>query len=135
LDRQFNKAAKKLAKLNARTDIEVQTKNANKYNKIAKKFGKIGSAGAALALAGTGTDHTLHYINSLHKKITKSELADLDRKSSKEFDDHWSMIVWNDKKHNEGKISDAEYAKNDAEIVKSHTDVHKTVLKNSMMTS
>ena len=129
LARQYRKAQKKLEKLNARTDVQLQKEKADKFNKLAKKSAKIGAAGASLAVAGTGTNHTLHYINSLQKQITKNKLADLDRKSSKEFDDHWSMIVWNNKKHNEGKISDAEYAKNDAEIVKSHTDVQNSLEK------
>ena len=79
LARQFKRAEKKLAKLNERADVTAQQKKANKYNKIAKVSGKIGLGGAALATAGTGTDHTLHYINSLHKQIAKDKLADLDR--------------------------------------------------------
>ena len=102
LDRQYKKAAKKLAKLNQRADVEVQTQKAVKLNKVAKTAGKIGAAGAGLAIAGTGTDHTLHYINNLHKQITKHKLADLDRESMKSHDDHWGMIVYNDKKHRNG---------------------------------
>lgn len=51
LSKQYNKAAKKLAKLNAKTDIKTQTAKANKYNKIAKRAGKVGIAGAG-TLAG-----------------------------------------------------------------------------------
>ena len=51
LARQYKKAAKKLAKLNERTDIEKQSAKVNKYNKIAKVSGAIG--GAALGTVGT----------------------------------------------------------------------------------
>lgn len=48
LDRQFNKAAKRLAKLNERTDVEVQTNKANKLNKLSKITRRIGHVGAAV---------------------------------------------------------------------------------------
>lgn len=127
LARQYKKAAKKLAKLNKRADIEVQSANANKYNKIAKIAGKIGGVGAGLAVVGTGTDHTLHYINSLHKTITKNRIADLDRESAKAMDDHWDMFTYNTKQYNEGKISKDQWSKNDKAIVQSHTDAQNKI--------
>lgn len=45
LSRAHERAAKKLAKLNERTDIEVQNAKANKYNNIAKAHTKVGVAG------------------------------------------------------------------------------------------
>lgn len=122
LGRHYAKAQKKLKKLNAKADIDIQSEKASKMNRLAKKAGKIGSVGASLAVAGTGTNHTLHYINSLHKQIAKHKLADLDRESSNLFDDYWSMIVYNDKKHKNGEISKSEWEKNESEIVGWHTD-------------
>lgn len=127
LARQFKKASKKLEKLNARTDVQLQKEKVDKFNKLAKKSAKIGAAGASLAVAGTGTNHTLHYINSLQKQITKNKLADLDRKSSKEFDDHWGMIIYNDKQYRSGKISEAEWNALDKQVQQSHTDAQNKI--------
>jgi len=51
LSRQYAKAQKKLAKLNAKADVNKQSSNAAKYNKIAKRSAKIGAAGVG-TLAG-----------------------------------------------------------------------------------
>lgn len=121
LARHYKKAAKKLAKLDARADVEVQKQRAGKLNKIAKVSGKVGVAGAGLVVAGTGTNHTLHYINTLHKKLTKHDLADLDRESSRALDDAQTMFKYQNQEYRKGNISEAEYNKNVNEISDWHT--------------
>lgn len=116
LSRAHERALKKLAKLNAKADIETQANKAKKFNKIAKTATKIGAAGASAAIVGTGTNHTLHYINTLHKKIAKSKLDDIDRKAAKDTDEALGMYGHNNSQFNSGKISKKEWDSNNEAI-------------------
>lgn len=76
LARQYNRAAKKLAKLNNRADVEVQAKNAKKYNRIAKVSSLIGGAGLATLGALKGTEHATTHLNEIAtKKAAQSHEA------------------------------------------------------------
>ena len=77
LDRTYRKAAKKLQKLNEKADIGVQNKNAEKYNKIAKRTAKIGGVGLGIGLAGTGLNRGLFAINTVRKNAASSKLKKL----------------------------------------------------------
>jgi len=63
LSRQYAKAQKKLAKLNAKADINQQKQRAEKFDKSSKFYRKVGRVGLGLAVAGTGgsalTTHVL----------------------------------------------------------------------------
>ena len=120
LDRQYKKAAKKLAKLNAKADADTQSAKAEKMNKIAKRLGKIGSAGAGLAIAGTGTSHTLKYINGLHKQIANNKIADLDREGSRTLNDYQDMFKYTHNKYMNGEISKAKYDKDVDSLLSEH---------------
>lgn len=100
LDRQYRKAAKKLEKLSKRANVEAQDQQAQKYNKIAKKAGKIGAAGVGVAIAGTGTNHTLHYINTLHKKLTQHQLKDIEDRFTDLDTTSWNAYKYLDKQRN-----------------------------------
>lgn len=53
LTRQYNKAAKKLAKLNARANIQTQQTKAAKYGKFAKNSAGIAASGGLMMAGGT----------------------------------------------------------------------------------
>lgn len=112
LARQYKKAVKKLAKLNKRADIGLQEQKANKYNKIAKISGKVGATGAGLAIAGTGTNHTLQYIHGLHRQIKDYKLDNIDKEMGRVNDDAIGMMTHNNSQFNKGKITEAEHKKN-----------------------
>lgn len=54
LARHYKRAAKKLARLNAKADVNKQSVNASKYNKIAKIHGKVAAAGLGTMAAFSG---------------------------------------------------------------------------------
>lgn len=54
LERHYKKAAKKLAKLDEKTNIKKQNEKAAKYNKIAKRSATVGAAGLGAAGGATG---------------------------------------------------------------------------------
>ena len=109
LTRQYKKAAKKLAKLNANADIEKQNAKANKLNKVAKIGAKVGTAGVGVALAGQGANHGLHYINDLHKQIATHKISDIDNRFKKESNYVLDMMTFNNGELRRGKISKAEH--------------------------
>ena len=111
LARQYKKAAKKLAKLNANADVEKQNAKANKLNKVAKIGAKVGTAGAGVALAGQGANHGLKYINSLHKQIATHKLSDINNRFTKDSSDVIDMMTFYNGELHRGKISKAEHAK------------------------
>lgn len=75
LDRQYKKAAKKLAKLNERTNVEAQSKKAKKYSKLSGVGAAIGAAGIGGTI-GAGIRMTKHLntakeLDAAHKKLIK----------------------------------------------------------------
>lgn len=54
MKKQYSKASKKLAKLNAKADINQQKQRAEKFDKSSKFYRKVGRVGLGLAVAGTG---------------------------------------------------------------------------------
>lgn len=72
LSRQYAKAQKKLAKLNAKADVNKQSSNAAKYNKIAKRSAKIGAAGVG-TLAGL---HLGKDVNNVLSRIYSRHAVD-----------------------------------------------------------
>ena len=122
LSRQYAKAQKKLAKLNAKADIAAQQKKADKYNKISKISRRIGHAGSAVGLAGTGTDHTLRLITGLRKSVAKRDLKDLDAESSKVLSEYDGLFRHAEKQHREGKMTDQQYNRTVKELLSGHNE-------------
>ncbi len=118
LSKHYAKASKKLQKLNDRTDVQKQAELSNKYNKAAKVAGKVGLTGTSLAVAGTGTNHTLHYINSLHKIITNNKIDENEREIGRRADDYLQMQGYTNSQYNSGKISEAEWKRQSNDIEK-----------------
>ena len=117
LARHYNRAAKKLAKLSQRTDVELQKNTADHYNKIAKGARRVGRAGlgTALALQGIGSASKLlavHFNDKRAETLNKAA-SSLDFRSKTLYDnsaDHYKDLsnkYWNinNTAHNLGKNS------------------------------
>lgn len=120
LAKQYKKAAKKLAKLDSRADIEVQKQRAGKMNKIAKVSGKVGLAGVGLVAAGGGTNHLMYYLNGLHKKIAKHDLADLDRESSEALNYAQDRVKYANQAYKNRRITKADHERELDSILAEH---------------
>ena len=59
LERHYQRASKKLAKLNARADVAKQKELSDKWNKAAKGSAIAGHIGLGVAVSGTGAHHLL----------------------------------------------------------------------------
>lgn len=81
LGRHYKKAAKKLAKLSAQADVGAQAKEAQKYNKEAKAYAKVGLAGLAALGGMTGAYHGAK-IARIALQNRRAKLLNLSEKSN-----------------------------------------------------
>lgn len=83
LGRQYKKAAKKLAKLNAKADVGVQKQKAAKYGKLGKSAAGLAVSGGLLMAGGTAAGK--HFTNLAKKTFSA---AKLNRSRYNEYESH-----------------------------------------------
>ena len=101
LEKQYAKAAKKLAKLTENANIKRQNELANKYDKAAKVAGKVGIAGAGVLAGLHGAKNVNHLLYLKNKE-----------KASK-FRDKYSAADYGSSKYDYKDLSDAYRRKED----------------------
>jgi len=83
LQRLYNRESKKLKRLKDYTDIDLQKRNAEKYDKRFKKAMKVGNVAAGTAAAALGVSYGAKNLNDHLKTQAKSKIDDLYGKSDR----------------------------------------------------